>query len=162
MPHSRLTYQTWLEVAGDDRIQHQLLPAAAPSPDLVEAVSAALLTLPENERELVRRFHFQGETLWQIARTSERSIYRVEAMHRRALARLRRQLAPFVRHRYRIAVPAARACPVCQSPDRPRIDALLSQRDEQDSWATTIARLRQEFGLVVRSPQTLKSHISYH
>ena len=45
---------------------------------------------------------------------------------------------------------------------RDEIDRMISQRDPKRSWRSVLIRLREDFGIRVRSPQTLIGHKKYH
>jgi len=111
MPSSRIIYQNWIAELGRDPSTsfRQEVPAygnnAVPATDgtadrselIHREVRAALGELSEDERELVEQVDFMGRFCSEIAASTGRSEHRLEALHRRALRKLKRRLAPLVK-----------------------------------------------------------------
>ena len=169
MASDRIIYQNWIVELGFD-------PRTRPGPGrgstadcppgraemIEEAVGAALKRLTEDERELVARFHLMGQSYAEIAAQSGRAQYKLEALHARALRKLRRALAPSVRQWYP-EIPAEQPdCPLCRCPRRVEIDRVIKERDRTATWRPVIRTLREEFGIVVTTPQILIGHEKYH
>ncbi len=127
-----------------------------------DAVNEALSGLDEEDREMIQRFHFMGQTYVAMAEETGRSVYRLEGLHRRAVKKLRKKLAAFVRDRYELAVESNTSCPICASPRRAEIDRLISHRDKTKPWTQTIGTLKKEYGIKITTPQTLIGHEKYH
>jgi len=166
MSSNRITYQNWIVDIGFDPERRPPQQAAADDPgrqaEIRERVNAALAKLDEQEREFIVRFHFQGQTYRSISERSGRPVHRLETLHRRALRRLRRELAGWVEETFGIDVSPQKDCVICRSANRPAIDRLIASRDRTRSWRPVIEQLRERYGLVIRSPQTLIGHEKYH
>lgn len=128
---------------------------------LEESVRNALRKLTSNEREIVERVHYMGQTYRQISRKSGREITRLEALHRRAIKRLRKELAPLVKQLYGIESPIPR-CVICRSPLRRELDLILENHDQKRGWGAVMRRIATEYGITIRSAQTLIGHKKYH
>ena len=127
-----------------------------------ESVRNALRRLSSNEREIVERVHYMGQTYRQISRSSGREISRLESLHRRAVRRLRRELGPLVKQLYGIETANSPRCVICRSPLRSEIDEILEHHDQKRGWRTIMRRIESEYGIKVRSAQTLVGHRKYH
>lgn len=132
------------------------------SGELRRAVRAALDKLTGDEREFVCQFYFMGRSYREISEESGRAVYSLEALHRRAMKKLEKHLAAFVKKRFGIKAEAKRACSICQSPRLAEINELIDRRDKTATWKPVIKKLREEFGIKVKSPQLLIGHEKYH
>jgi hypothetical protein len=176
MAQTRITYRNWIVEAGRDPASPidpdeagRFLPADTPAgdePDSVqairEAVDKALADLSPAERDFIIRFYFLGESYNSMSEETGRRIHKLEALHRRAIRRLRSKLAPFVAERFGIGASRDRACPICRSRARTRIDRLIRQRDPEKTWRPVIRRIRSQFGIEIKTPQMIIGHEKYH
>ncbi len=168
MCSDRITYQNWIVDLGHDPGLPPSLPDDGTSSHEDQAlpvrdrVRQALECLSEQEREIICLFHFQGKSYKSISESSGRSVHRLETLHRRALMKLKRNLAEWVEQTYDIPRDKNLLCPVCNSTDRLAIDQLIAGRDRRKSWKPVLEQLRSRFGLSIRSPQTLIGHEKYH
>jgi len=124
-------------------------------------VQQAMRKLTSDEREIVERIHYMGQTCREISEKSGRSVPRLESLHGRAMKRLRKELRPLVKELYGIEPPSPR-CVICRSPLREEIDRMLEEHDVRRSWRTVMQRLRDEYGVRLRTPHTLIGHKKYH
>jgi hypothetical protein len=127
-----------------------------------EAVVTALAALESEERELIERLYYMGQSYREVSEASGRAVHRLEAIHKRALKRLRKLLSAFVRRQYRIRLPGESSCPVCQSKHRAAIDRLLHDRDRRRPWTQVIQRLKRDFQIRIKTPRILEGHEKYH
>ena len=178
MPQDRVIYQNWIVDLGrapredrngskaDFEPQPVSLEALAEENErrkLVQReVAEALSRLTDDEREFIERFYFIGESYRRIARKSGRAIYKLEAIHKRALKKLRKELRPLVARFYNLEQQPVRKCPICNSPYRSQIDLLIKHRDKSATWKEIIGILKEEFGLKIATPQILIGHEKYH
>lgn len=127
-------------------------------------VSEALERLGEEEKEFVERFYYIGQGYREISEKSGRPVYKLEAVHKRALRKLRKELAPLVRELYQLEVEGrdGNSCPLCRSPFRKEIDRLISGRDRQGTWRPVIQVLKERYGIIIKTPQILVGHEKYH
>ncbi|MEW5795268.1 MAG: sigma-70 family RNA polymerase sigma factor [Candidatus Zixiibacteriota bacterium] len=189
MATQRIIYQNWIaELGRDPSVQAD--DSAVPWPDILDpdneaaeilsgsdtpddaegsrrelirsAVRAAIETLSDDEREIVEQVHFMGRTIREIAERSGRSGHRLEAMHQRALRKLRRKLAPLVAKLFGVASASQFECPICQSPHREEIDHIIRERNPDQTWRPVLRRIRDRFGLRLTTPQILIGHEKYH
>jgi hypothetical protein len=124
-------------------------------------VQLAMEKLTSNEREIVERIHYMGQTYREISEKSGRAIRRLELLHSRAIRRLRKELRPLVKELYGIEPPSPK-CAICRSPMREEIDRILDEHDVRRSLRTVMRQLRDEYGLLLRTPHTLIGHKKYH
>jgi hypothetical protein len=177
MSSSRIIYQNWiaelgrdpslsLQTAGPAHVDSDGPAAEAGMTDRSELIQrkvrAAMAELSEDERELVEQVNFMGRCCSEIAALTGRTEHRLEALHRRALRKLCRRLAPLVKELYGIGLPVVADCPICRSDRRTEIDRLIRQRDPSQTWRPVIKRIREEFSLRISTPQTLIGHEKYH
>ena len=182
MSKQRITFQNWIVEIGFDPSRRLTDPeSCGPEAhrydtqlqrEINSEVSEALKILSENEREFIRQFYFFGRTYNQIARSSGRRVHKLEALHDRAMRKLRKSLTPFVRERFGIEIESeVRSasqkneklhCPICESEYRGGIDKIISERNRSDTWRPVIRLLRDHYGLRIKSPQQLIGHEKYH
>jgi hypothetical protein len=180
MSSSRIIFQNWIAEIGQDpeilrsvgpggtnvRPGNDRSPAAADDAasdrDIRDAVSEAIASLDDNEREFVERHFFMGQTYVEIAEASGRRLHRLEALKKRAFKKLRRRLARFVEDRFGLSSKPETDCPICRSPNRPAIDRIIQARDPSATWRPVMRRIESEFGLKIGSPQALIGHQKYH
>jgi len=127
-----------------------------------ERVAVALAMLPDNEREFIERFYFIGQGYREISEKSGRSIHKLEAIHKRAVRRLKKELWPIVEELFGLARPGRPDCPICISPSRGDIDRIIETKKPEDTWRPIIAAIKQRYGLKVLSPLLLIGHQKYH
>ncbi len=176
MTSNRIVYQNWIVDLGRD-------PAQAPEPltperqfgaqgidapeverrnRIEEAVGAALGKLDDNECEFIERYYFMGQSFGEIAAMSGRLVHRLEALHRRAVRKLRKNLAPLVAEMFDLRTDSRPDCLICQSSERACIDRLIAERDRAGTWRPVMKQIRDDYGVRIRSPQILIGHEKYH
>jgi len=126
-------------------------------------VHEALAKLSVEEREFIVLFYFVGRTYAELAESTGRALHRIEAIHKRAIRRLRKELALFVAEEFGIPLPRrVQSCPICRSKHVEEIDAIIESRDFRSTWSPVIQKIREKFGIAVGSPQQLIGHTKYH
>ena len=126
------------------------------------AVHEALEKLSEQEKEFITQFYFIGKSYRQISDQSGRPVHKLEALHKRAVKKLRKELSSFVHERFGIVTHFGPKCPICLSSFVAQINRLIANRDMTDTWKPIIKVLRERYGLKVTSPQVLIGHERYH
>ncbi len=178
MASNRITYQDWIVEIGRDPSR----PPAPEQPDEIpdrtareepgqtdprldsirSQVQKAMNALTESEQGFLIDFYFLGESYESMAARQGRAVYKLEALHQRALRKLRKSLAGLASREYGIRVEKHPRCPVCSSPHRAEIDRVIRSRKEHENWGTIMRRVRDRFGVEIRSPQTIIGHLKYH
>jgi len=174
MSNRRIIYNNWIADYLHDPTRPYRLPIR-PQPvepltdrekrdrdSVCHAVQDALAVLDENERHFITLHYYLGWTIRRISERSGRSVNRLAGLHRRALRRLRRELAEFAETRFRFNLDPEQSCPICTSPYRGKIDRLIADRDPDATWAPLMKCIRDRFGITVGSPQLLIGHERYH
>ncbi len=193
MSRNRIVYQNWIVELGYDpsarnimEIWHdgdtELVSLDTPSAKAIdndtvshentmtkliqEQVTQSFSCLSEEEHEFIRQFYFMGSTYRTISEKTGRAIYKLEALHKRALQKLKKELLPFVREHWHIEIAqiksGEKSCPICQSSLRDEIDMLITNRDRTKTWRPVLCALREQYGINIRSPQILIGHEKYH
>jgi hypothetical protein len=103
-----------------------------------------------------------GETYQQIADKSGRRIHSLEALHKRALKKLRKILAPLVAREYGVKTKPFNSCVLCCSPLRAEIDVLIAARPPEKTWRQVIRILEEKYRIIIITPQTIIGHQKYH
>ena len=170
----RVTFQDWIVERGHDPSRpiepmHPVNPGQPiepaeldPAGPIRESVREAMNRLPERDREFVERFYFMGQGYRELASQTGQSCHRLEALHRRAIRQLRKELRRFVRERYGIHSKPNYVCPICRSSRRSEIDRLIATRDPKSTWRPIIRTLKDEFNITISTPQVLIGHEKYH
>lgn len=189
MPSSRIVYQDWIveighdpgtRVApdGGDLLRTDFISLDHPAAVLSDAeataarierrelicrsVTEALNSLDDDEREFVIRFHFMGESYRRLAEKSGRNIHKLEALHKRSLRKLKKQLAGFVHETFGLDSETIPDCPICRSPFAAELDEIIRNRDRTATWHPVLTLLKTRYNLSISSPQLLIGHEKYH
>ena len=129
---------------------------------LKKAVKNALEKLQVNEREFIVLFYYMGKTYREISEKSNKEIYRLEAVHKRALKKLKKELAGFVAREYGLKTESNNKCIICQSDFCNQINEIISKRDKRKTWKPVLEEIELKFSLKIKSPQILIGHEKYH
>ena len=172
---NRIVYQDWIVELGFDPAHREPVRETAPGGPTSEekaeearvarirdAVQAALRELTDDEKELIERLHYMGQSYAELAESSGRAVHRLEGMYRRVIRKLRRSLAPLVKEMYGLTSGRPRDCPICASLHRRAIDHIIEARDPRRTWRPVIAEIERRFGLKIATPQILIGHFKYH
>lgn len=164
MSNSRVVYQNWIVDLGRDPLKDWSQNNRADKPDeqLKEIVSSALKRLNSNEQEFIIQFYYMGKSYQEISSQTGRVIYKLEALHKRALKKLEAQLQGFVIDRFDIKNRIKSDCLICNSEYANEIDNIIANRNPQETWRPILKILKEKFGIQIRSPQTLIGHKKYH
>lgn len=190
MPTRRLIYRTWLAdtvgspdqpTAASQPHGPRLISLSDLPPELLSTedfctsdediarqrllrrlVQTALGRLTQNEREFIEQFYLRGVDYGELVRRSGRTFHNLSSLHRRALRRLRKELAGPVRQLYGIELAPSPKCTICQSCHRREIDRLLQTRDRTQPWPPIMRQIRSRYKVVIKSPQTIISHERFH
>ncbi len=182
MSKQRIIFQDWIVQIGfdpgrplndpDDAVRTETERDANLRAEISREVTRAIKQLTENEKEFIRQYYYMGRTYQQLSDATGRKIYRLEALHDRAVRKLKKLLTPYVQRRFGAIVKNSdradadekpgRDCAICKSEHRHEIDQIISGRDRTDTWKPIIQRLKAEFNITVRSPQQLIGHEKYH
>ena len=173
MSSKRVRYHNWIAESGRTPAERHLaaVPLDPNEPDsafgqglaeLKKAVQKAMNSLGEQEKYLILRHYFFGQTISRMAVSSGRPEYKLRAMQRRSLRKLKRELAPFVRSRFGIEVQREQDCPICSSDWREEIDVILLKRDKKRCLSPVIEEIKTRFHIVIKTPQVIISHEKYH
>jgi len=157
MPRNRVIYQNWIAEMGLDPTQIKKffdIVSEDIKPDVQTdgEVRRAIESLAEDEMEFVIRFYFMGQGYQDIADKSGRVVHKLEALHKRAIRKLKSRLQSFVKKRYGVKSRNVRSCPVCESPRRAAIDELIINRNELATWRPVLKEINEKFGLNIKSP----------
>ena len=166
MAKGKIIYQNWIVDIGIDpgqagkiQIQSDLIK---PDEQVISAVRKALEKLESHEQDFIENYYFQGKTYREIAELQNRRISRIEGLHRRSLAKLKKHLARFVKERFDIDSEIGRDCIICSSPDKEEIDKLILAKKDRETWKKIIGILRNKYQIEITTPQILIGHQKYH
>ena len=126
-----------------------------------KAVLAALAKLSEGAQYIIKRYHFDGASILQIAEEQGVSFDTVAKRHSRALRKLRGLLAAFAASEFRIPK-ASTKCVICASPHRSEIDQLLAEHVDGDRYQNEMREIKMRFAVSIVSVMTIVSHRKYH
>jgi len=162
----RLLYQDWIvELGRDPHLIELNRFNNVPEPvnvRIIDAVRSALKRLSSAEREFIELYYFRGCSLREIAAILHKRATRMPGLHRRALNKLKRELASFVREEFGIDTATGMNCLLCNSPHRMEIDRLILAKPERETWKRIIRILKNEFNIEITTPQILIGHLKYH
>ncbi|MCP4703205.1 MAG: sigma-70 family RNA polymerase sigma factor [candidate division Zixibacteria bacterium] len=166
MAKGKIIYQNWIVDIGIDpgqagkiQIQSDLIK---PDEQVISAVREALEKLESQEQEFIESYYFQGKTYREIAKIQNRRISRIEGLHRRSLAKLKKYLAGFVKERFDIDVEIGQNCIICSSSHKTEISKLIKAKKKQETWKKIIKTLKDKYQIKIKTPQILIGHKEYH
>lgn len=173
MSNNRLQYQNWIVELGVDPIQLARLGSNDLSTEISQTdseqvelinqvVRKAMTSLDDDEHELIIRFHFMGETYVKISELTNREIYKLAAIHKRAVKKLKAKLTSFVKESYNIDSEEINTCLICNHEEVIKINLIISQRDKRKTWREVLKVLRNEYNLKLSTPQIIMGHEKYH
>ncbi len=145
-----------------DEELRQVMSERKSASEIRSRVRQALKRLNLQEREFIAQFYFIGKSYREISQQSGRPVHKLEALHKRAVKKLKSELAGFVRERFGVGTEPDTNCPICQSPHVEEINRLISGRDKTATWRPIIKTLLEKYGLKINSPQILIGHEKYH
>lgn len=155
-------------------------------------VTQAVAQLQTEERDIVERYHYMGQSLAEIAGALGLPGPIVQAQYNRARLQLFTLLSPFVQAEFRFTfvspppafefrrktndfglVPLspsaarklarhAQRCPICACDKRVEIDSLISARDRAKTWRPVLKIIRETYAIRQVSVQQVISHEKYH
>ena len=166
MAKGKIIYQNWIVDIGIDpgqagkiQIQSDLVK---PDQQVVAEVRKALKKLDPTEQDFIESYYFQGKTYREIAKLQDRRISRMEGLHRRSLAKLKKYLVRFVKERFDIEAEIGRDCIICSSPYKEKIDKLIKAKKKRETWKNCIKILKEKYQIKISTPQILIGHQKYH
>jgi len=168
MPGRKLLFRNWIVETGHNPARCRVSPITGQliysNQKITRAVRKALKQLPYEEQEFIERFYFAGQSYREISSEIDCRLTRMEGLHRQAVARLKKLLAPFVKREFGIILKSRTrtVCPVCISPYRDQIDTVIDQKKPEETWKKTICILKERYNIPIKSPQTLIGHMKYH
>lgn len=133
-----------------------------------QKVKDALNSLPEKEREFIKLFYHMGKTYREISELSDMRVHRLESIHARAIKRLKKSLAIFVKERFSIESEESekdaslKTCPLCNSKKNKEINELINNRDKTDTWKPIVKILKDSYSIKLKTIQILIGHDKYH
>ncbi|MEZ5359938.1 MAG: hypothetical protein R3F48_14065 [Candidatus Zixiibacteriota bacterium] len=164
MGKERIIYRNWIVDLGYD-------PANPPdifggtvgyNQSLICAVDRAVNRLTADEADFIQRFYYQGQTYREIGQSTGRDTHNLEALHNRAVKRLRVILASSIQLPEAEKSAEEQTCPLCRHKHAAEINELISTRDKRETWRPIIRILKEKYNLRVSTPQLLIGHTRYH
>jgi len=159
----RIVYQDWIVELGRDPSRPQADGGTYEyNQEIIAAVNRAMERLSDHESEFIRLYYMQGMNYRRISQETGKPIHLLEALHQRALRRLKPLLHDLLGGRYNIPAPQENVCPLCLHPRSEEINRLIRSKTKPETWRRIIISLRDEFGIVLPTLQQLVGHNKYH
>jgi hypothetical protein len=131
--------------------------------ELEDKVREAVGKLSPLEKGFIQNFYFEFKTYSEIAELLNKKIYKLDRIHRQALGKLKIILKGYVQKRFKIDCSEAETfCPICNHPQKEKIDEIMKSKGEEETWKRIIKVLKEKFGLEIKTPQVLISHKNKH
>lgn len=125
-------------------------------------VRGAVERLSPLERQFVEYFYFEDKSYREISVLSNKSIRRLERIHRRALGKLKMLLSNYVKTRFKLNLPEQTDCIICKSPFRQELDKLIQAKKEKETYKSLIRIFKEKYGLKIKTPQVIIGHRKKH
>lgn len=164
MGRDRIVYQNWIVKLGRDP-DIKIHDIGEPTPynqRIIAQVNDVIDSLDIDEADFIRRFYMQGICYREISELTGRAIYRLEALHYRALKKIRNRLGSFLSDSFEISVKAASDCPLCTHTNNDRINNLIRAKPKEETWKKIITTLKNEYQIKIGTPQIIIGHVKYH
>ncbi len=166
MSRRRLFYREWIVEIGTDpqKLQNHSYNDSPlpPNPKIIAVVKNALGKLTDTEQAVIERYYYQGESFGKIAEVLNCKIGKAKAIHDRAITKMRKNLAHFVRYEFGVKIDFDRKCPICCSIYRGEIDKIIKQKSPEETWRKIIQILKKRYNIEIKTPQILIGHNKYH
>jgi hypothetical protein len=166
MSKRKVVYQNWIVDLGFDPVlfgfENSNTIDSAESEKIEKAVRDSLDKLDENEKELIVHYYFMGQTYAEISEKSNREIFKLAALHKRAIKKLKKNLSKFVENNYGITTESNINCPICNHEKRIELNKLIVGRDKTRTWKPILKIFREKYRVDLRTPQLIIGHEKYH
>ena len=129
---------------------------------ICEAVRKEISQLSESEREFMELYWFQGESTLEIARFVDRKPYNLENLNRRIMRKLKNRLAEFAEEEFGLRLGNKSKCVICCHPEIEKINLQLRSRRQHETYRRLIRLLKTDYGIHIKTPQTIIGHLKYH
>lgn len=153
----------------DPEIEQRMLGISSPSQEELERedlidrqVRSAVGKLSPAERQFIELFYFHFKSYREIAGIMMKKNHKLQRLHQRALSRLRILLADFVQEQFKLTVSKETNCVICRSPFRKELERLIRGKKEEETYSRLMRVFREEYGVDVRTPQTIIGHRRKH
>ncbi|MFH1701088.1 MAG: hypothetical protein ABIE07_10930 [Candidatus Zixiibacteriota bacterium] len=166
MRKERIIYQDWIVTLGRD----PSIPCDGRAEknsdhynyEIITAVNRALEILNNDEASFIRAFYMEGLGYRQIGEKSGRAVYKLEALHNRALKKIKRHLYHSLKDKISLPAPSQIECCLCRHPQLEDINQLIMARNKSETWKHIIKTLKNDYGIIIKTPQRLIGHLKYH
>jgi len=125
-------------------------------------VRKAVNRLSPEEKRFVELFYFEFKSYPEIARIMKKKTHKLERIHQRAQDKLRMLLADFVKSRFKLDIDRKSDCIICKSPFRRKLDKLIRDKKEEETYARLIRIFKQKYGVEIKTPQVIIGHRRKH
>ena len=130
-----------------------------PDPEIDFEVNQAMERIDPALRDLLKARYYDGKTLSELAAEFGIDDKNVRRLLYKAVREMKIQLADFVRRRW--GIENAHVCWVCVHPERDKIEAILREKSESNSWRHITERIFEAAGRRFPPPQVLKAHMAH-
>ncbi|KAA3636980.1 MAG: sigma-70 family RNA polymerase sigma factor [Calditrichaeota bacterium] len=187
MAKNKITYQNWIvdigydpqlksetidnkytELSLEQLIESGFNPGSELTVDssnknaIISAVRKAIAKLTTDEQEFIYRFYYMGERYNTLSEKSNKEIYKLSAMQKRIIKKLKINLHKFVKQQFGIDSTMKTECPICNSDFFTEINDLISTRNKRTTWTNVIKKIEKEYKIKITTPQILIGHEKYH
>jgi hypothetical protein len=166
MSKKKVVYQNWIVDLGFDPalFGYDIINSLdlKESEKIERVVRDSLDKLDEDEKELIIHYYFMGQTYAEISDKSNREIFKLAALHKRAIKKLKKKLSQFVENNFGIMTDSNFSCPVCNHERRAELNELIANRDKTKTWKPILKILREKYQMNLRTPQIIIGHEKYH
>lgn len=165
MGQDRVIFLDWIEALGRDPVSTGEEIDSEPggyNTLIITAVNQALNSLARDEAFLIRALYMQGMEFREISEITGRAVRRLDALHQRALKKLKRRLYEILKGKFNIPSPHDPACPLCNHPEAAEINRLVRTKTGRETWRRIMKILDDRYDLKLTTPQWLVGHQKYH
>ncbi len=165
MGKQRIIYQDWIVELGRDpslRWDEAIDNKGNYNRAIISAVNLALESLSNEESAFINAFYIRGISYNEISKHTGRAIYKLEAMHNRALKKLKNILPKLLNDNIKLPRPDVKKCPLCVSDQVEAINKLIRTKTKAETWRRIIRELKTKFEITISTPQRLIGHYKYH
>lgn len=130
---------------------------------IIERVQKELKKLPRKEREIIEMYWTEGLSLNEIAQRQGRETHKMEGLYKQIMCKLRIRLIDFVEDEFSLEISSVRdKCPICDHPKLEQINSMLAKKKPRDTLKKYIKILKDRYGIIIKTPQTIIGHLKYH
>ncbi len=127
-----------------------------------DLIREKVYNLEDQHKQAIVMHYFENLNLTDIAGEMGLEENQVHKLLGEALSILKYVLADIVENRWPDRFKNLHLCPVCNHPEKKKIEKIISGKRNKDSWGKINSQLNKHVGETFHPPSILINHLKYH